>query len=239
MKFLFEQYDTIYGINNAIRVICAIKWLNLCIIGLILAFVSLTGCVSQKSDGNISQPGNIPVSSSSLSSLILTTHLQTPNISHETSDTLKKKDDNNLAQNETAYFQQSNITFELSLGDISLRKSNAAGNLSNYNADINMTIKNTGKNPFNVTILVSEFMDDSGDGCHTNLGWCYGKDPSQIYPGNSKNIIVNITFSSVKEFKYLASQKYRFTVSTPIETNKTGIYGHQFSWIIEMKTTDG
>jgi hypothetical protein len=235
MKIFFEGNDTIYHTN--INILNTVKWLNLFIIGLLLASVTLTGCASQKPVGNISQSANIPVSSSSLSSMLLTTKLPISNISDErTRETLRKKDDNNLGQNETAYFQQTNMTFELSLGTITFRKRWTAGNLSSYDADINMTIKNTGKIPLNLTMLVSEFIDDFGDGCHTNLGWCYGKDIGQIYPGELKNLTVNITFSSTKDFNYLASQKYHFTVSTPIETNKIGIYGHQFSWIIDMKT---
>ena len=185
---------------------------------------------------NFSHPGNIQAPSSSAPTVLITTTLLVSNISDDRiNETQKQIHDYHLAQNEIAYYDYSNISFELSLGNITFRESGTAANMSTYIADINLTAKNTGKIPIELKILVSEFMDDSGDGCQTNLGWCYGKDLGQISPGESKNLTVNVTFSSIKEYDYLSSQTYRFTIAAPIETRIIGVYAPHFSWIVDMK----
>jgi len=236
MKIAFFENSSISFLYTTIRIPNAIKWQNLLVVSLLLVSVIISGCISQKPAENLTHQGNVLVSSSSAPTVLITTKSPVSSIPDERiTETQKQKDDYDLAQNETAYYEYSNISFGLDLGNITFRKGGIAGNMSSYITDINLSVKNTGKTPIELKILVSKFMDDYGDGCHTNLGWCYGKDLGPISPGELKNLTVNVTFSSIKEYDYLSSQTYRFSIATPIETRIIGIYAPHFSWIIDMK----
>jgi len=137
---------------------------------LVISSVFFTCCTTQEFTINSSNPNltQSPLRSDISVVTITESPLRPENIIKYNQTWLKRGSDYALAQNATAYLQIDNNTpYELSLGTVSIQPNKTRGTVPSYIAKINLTIKNSGTFPIQVTFATLDFSSDSGDGCHS------------------------------------------------------------------------
>lgn len=210
---------------------------NLFFLGLLLIFVFYVGCTSPKTAENLSNPGS--VSSFSSSGLSVPAQIKTPVSTAstiKTSETPKKWGANALVQNETVYDQlDSNTSYELYLRDITIQQNKTPGSEFVYTIKINVTAKNSGTVPIDITFLIEALKDNFGKGCQSDTPYWCGAIDLEMKPGESKNRISNITISSTKGYDNLTSQKFLLEGVINAQSDKMGTYNRRISWLIDLK----
>lgn len=226
--------------------------LNIIILGIFLVFIILTGCIAPESRGNLSTPEPSTFSSHSDTSVI--TAPESPSdpdsIIKYNQTWIKRGSNYALAQNATAYLKiDDNTPYELSLGSIRLQPNETQGTVPSYIMKINITIKNSGTIPLQVTFATLDLRDDSGEGCHSVGQFTCGvlflgpMNKSVNYidhrlnPNGSDTQTLNVTIFSINGYDYLSSQKFFFSGMIDANTNKSGRSGDRIAWWLDLNET--
>jgi|GEM_PF-3849479 len=131
-----------------------------------------------------------------------------------------------------------NASYEVSLGDATIKQNETHGSNFSYIVEVNVTAKNTGAVPIEVVFLGVTFADSSGDGCSSTLrSWCGIQDWFRIDPGVSNTSTLKIHFDSSKELSYLSSQKFILDGIINAETMKFSTENHRKSWFIILNNS--
>lgn len=204
----------------------------------VVFLIFFSGCISEKKGENRTNPGNIQ--SPSPTNLLVNATMKTPERTTSTIETSPIQQTSwfmRLAQNETAYNRYpDNISYNLSINDVTFRKGASSGNVSSYITKITITAKNGGLRPINLMVRGVGFTDDSGDGCvYKAPYWCDIIDFSRINPGESQTKTANITFQSNKDLMFFLSKKFEYEVEIGEEDSVShgGWDGNRNSWIID------
>lgn len=207
-------------------------------VGLVIFLVFLSGCVTEKSGKNLTNLEKNPSIPSISPSVNATIKTPVTTMVVKTSPTPGSSWRIRLAQNETADNHiNDNMSYELSLSDISFSKGGRQGETLSYVTTINITAKNNGLDPVRLTIGGVSFLDDSGDGCRYSAPhWCGRVIFDTLNPGESQMETMNIFFYSKKPYEYLSSQKFEYLVEITAENIGIKGYwgGNPNSWIIDM-----
>jgi hypothetical protein len=222
--------------NNKIKIKIMSNQITLFFI-LFVTFILFAGCASQKSDDTILSIGSnaSPTYSDTLASA--TTHIAAPQESyHQINPTSKRWGSEVLTKNGIFYYPfESNASFELSLGDISLQQNKTPGTESTYIVNINMTTKNSGMVPVEVIFLTSALEDDSGDGCQSDTRfWCGVADMDRINPKESRTKKLTAKIFSDKGYEDFTSQEFFLDGIIDYHSDKFGGIIHK-SWVIDFK----
>lgn len=226
--------------------------LNFVLLGLLLAFIILTGCNAPESRGTLSNP-ELHKFSSHLDTPVITateSPLKPDLIIKNNQTWIRRGADYALAQNATAYLKlDDNTPYELSLGAISLQPNETQSTVPSYIMKINVTLINSGTIPVQVTFATLDLMDDSGDGCHSKGQFTCGvlflgpMNKSVNYidhrlnPGGSDTQTLNVTLFSTKGYDYLSSQKYFLSGMIDATTNNNGRSGERVAWWLDLNNT--
>lgn len=213
--------------------------LNFFLLGLLLLLTSIffMGCTSPESAENFSNRDSIHFPSQSDVSVVETTKTPIPpEIIISNNKMTNKWGPYALAQNATVYHQfDSNTSYELSLGDITIRQNETPGTEPSYIIKINVTVKNSGTEPIEVYFQTEYLKDYSGDGCqYRNMSWCGTLILGTINPGKLKTQTEDITFFSTKGYEYLSSEKFLLQGVIVADSNKVGGTNTK-AWLIDLK----
>lgn len=206
-------------------------------VGLVIFLAFLSGCVSEKTGENLTKPEK----NQSLSPIISPVNAMTTPVTTmvvKNSPTPGSSWRIRLAQNETAdNHVNDNMSYELSLSDISFSKGGRLGDTPSYVTTINITAKNTGLDPIRLTVEGMSLLDDSGDGCRYNAPhWCGRVIFDIVNPGESQTETLNVFFYSKRSYEDLSAGKFEYLVEITAENIGIKGYwgGNPNSWIIDM-----
>lgn len=199
--------------------------LNFFLLGILLTSVFFIGCTSLKSRENFPNQDSIHFPSPPDVSVFETTETSVPpEIIINNNKMSNKWGPYALAQNATVYHQfDSNTSYELSLGDITIRQNETPGTEPSYLIKINVTVKNSGIDPIYVFFQTEYLKDYSGDGCqYRNMSWCGTLILGTINPGKSKTRTEDITIFSTKGYEYISSEKFLLQGVVVADSDKVG-----------------
>lgn len=219
-----------------------IKRRHLILACFVIFMIFTSGCTSEKDGKNLTNPEDNrspsltdPSIKTSAISSVATQPAMKPGQTPKTSWLIR------LAQNETAdNHVNDNMSYELSLSDISFSQGGRLGDTPSYVTTINITAKNSGLDPIKLTVGGVSFLDDSGDGCRYSAPhWCGRVIFDTLTPGESQTETLNVFFYSKKPYEYLLSRKFEYLVEITAENIGIKGYwgGNPNSWIIDLNST--
>jgi hypothetical protein len=212
--------------------------LNFLIGALVLIFFLFSGCILSKPAENLSNPDTYESHSQPDLTVLRSTETTTvPNLNPATGKPSKYWYSDALAQNVTVSNQfGANESFEISIGDAFIQRNASLGSVPSHIFGINITAKNSGVVPIEVTFLTVGLHDKSDEGCsYDMMNWCDVLEWYQINPGESETKTLNVTFVSAKGYEELSSQKYILDGVINAESDTTGITNARHAWIIDLK----
>jgi len=218
-----------------------IKQRNAVLTFFVILLVFFSGCTSEKASKNLTNPMTFESLSSSGQAVNTTIKIPATTMSTiKTSQTPRTSMFTDLSQNETAKNRlDANTSYDLSIGNVSLKKRENKDNTSSYIALINITAKNNGPHPIELEVRGVGLSDDSGDGCaYVMPSWCGLVDFERINPGESQTKTATVIFPSKKDYDFLSSKKYEYDVEIGEQDLIAGLSwdGNRNTWIIDMKT---
>jgi len=207
---------------------------------LVLISIFFSGCISSKPAENLSNTDTYQSPSQpDLTGLTSTEATTVPNFNPATGKPSKYWYSDALAQNVTVSNQfGANESFEISIGDAFIRRNASLDSVPSHIVGINITAKNSGVVPIEVTFLTVGLHDKSDEGCsYDMMNWCDVLEWHQINPDESETKTLNVSFVSAKGYEELSSQKYILDGVINAESDTTGITNMRQAWIIDLKNS--
>jgi hypothetical protein len=141
-----------------------------------------------------------------------------------------------------------NASFALSHGPVTIQQTGTLDSKQSYLVKTNLTLINTGLAPIEVTYLIVEFKDDTGDGCLSGERFMCGdvlfgpldKDQHHwVNPGDSETQTLNFSVVSSKNIEFLLSQKFLLHGVFDVEWKSSegsisGITGDHREWLVDL-----
>lgn len=189
---------------------------------LLLIAVFFMGCTSPDSSGNLPDP-DIPTLSAEPMPVPRETPVD-PEIIMNNDKMADTYGPSTLAQNATVYHRfDSNTSYELTLGDITIRQNETPKTGPSCIITMNVTVRNSGTDPIGVIFQTEDLMDYAGDGCQSRaLSWCGTLFLGTIHPETSKTGTEDITIFSPKGCDYLSAEKFLLQAVIVADSDKVG-----------------